>query len=99
MIKLKFVDLKVLIKNDEFLRSSVWNRIIADLKESIADVKWPKGSDKFLLFDDKGRGRGQANGVTPIKRMFQNNLKARGWDLERKCILQAINLQVRLMLS
>ena len=66
------------------MSSPVWTKIITDLKEAIEAVKWPKDSDKFILFDDKGRGRGQGNGVVPIKKMFQSNLKDRGWTLEKK---------------
>lgn len=73
-----------LIENKDFLASPVWHRVISDLKESIEGMEWPRGSSKFILFDDKGRGRGQGNGVVPIKRMFQSNLEERGWALEKK---------------
>jgi hypothetical protein len=74
----------VLIENEDFSASPVWNRIISDLRESIEEVKWPVGSSQFILFDDKGRGRGEGNGVVPIKKMFQSNLHSRGWVLETK---------------
>jgi hypothetical protein len=84
MIKLRFVEFVLLIDKGGFSTSPIWHRIITDLRESIDAVKWPPGSAKFELFPDRGRGRGQGNGVTPIKTMFQSNLHKRGWQLERK---------------
>jgi len=81
---LQYIELVTLIENKDFLASPVWHRVISDLKESIEAVKWPRGSSKFILFDDKGRGRGQGNGVVPIKKMFQSNLEKRGWILEKR---------------
>lgn len=81
---MRFVELVLLINRGSFSRSPVWNRIISNLRESIEAVEWPKGSGKFILFDDTGRGRGEANGVVPIKNMFQSNLEKQGWQLEKK---------------
>ncbi|MGA3290063.1 MAG: hypothetical protein ABSD42_07495 [Candidatus Bathyarchaeia archaeon] len=81
---MKFVQLITLISDDKFLSSPFWIRVISDLKKSIDSVKWPVGSTKFTLYDDKGRSRGEGNGVTPIKKMFQSSLKRQGWDLEER---------------
>lgn len=81
---LQFIELVTLVNKGRFLTSTIWNRIFSDLRESIEAVEWPIGSGKFILFDDKGRGRGQGNGVVPIKNMFQSNLERRGWQLEKK---------------
>ena len=81
---MRFVDLMLLINRGEFSKSKAWNRIVSDLRESIEDIEWPPGSGKFILYDDTGRGRGEGNGVVPIKRMFQANLEKRGWELEKK---------------
>lgn len=74
----------LLINRGEFSDSQRWNRIMSDLRESIVSIEWPIGSRKFILFDDTGRGRGEGNGVVPIKKMFQSGLEERGWELERK---------------
>jgi len=81
---LKFVELVYLINKGGFSNTVICHRIISDIREAIKIIEWPIGSGKFTLYDDKGRGRGQGNGVTPIKVMFQNNLKDQGWELEKK---------------
>jgi hypothetical protein len=81
---LRFIELVFLVDKGRFSTSVVWNRILSDLRESIEAVEWPTGSGRFILFDDTGRGRGQGNGVVPIKNMFQSNLEKRGWRLEKK---------------
>ena len=78
------MELVLLIDKGDFSKSPTWHKILTDLRESIDAVKWPPGSAKFVLFSDRGRGRGRGNGVTPIKTMFQSNLRERGWQLERK---------------
>ena len=81
---MRFIELVLLINRGEFSDSQRWNRIMSDLRESIVSIEWPIGSRKFILFDDTGRGRGEGNGVVPIKKMFQSGLEERGWELERK---------------
>ena len=81
---MRYIELVFLVNRGGFPTSAVWNRILSDLRESIEAVEWPEGSGKFILFDDTGRGRGQGNGVVPIKSMFQSNLEKRGWRLEKK---------------
>jgi hypothetical protein len=81
---MKFVELITLIADEDFLVSPIWHRIISDLEYSVENIKWPIGTSDFAIFDDKGRGRGRGNGVTPIKKMFQSNLRNKNWILERK---------------
>ena len=81
---MQFVELITLVENPDFVASQMWKRIISDLRESIEEIKWPIGSKKFTIFADKGRGRGQGNGVVPIKKMFLSNLEKRGWKLEER---------------
>jgi hypothetical protein len=83
-LELKLVKLVTLIEDKNFLTSQVWARILSDLRSSIDNVKWPPGALDFTIFDDKGRGHGRGNGVTPIKKLFQSNLKEKGWILEKK---------------
>lgn len=61
-------------------QSAMWIKVLADLKECIKAVEWPIGSGKFTILPEK-----KANGVTPIKKAFQENLnKQEGWGLEKK---------------
>lgn len=78
-----------MVEKGSFSSSPSWKRIISDLRSSIEAIEWPIGSGKFTLFDDRGRGRGEANGVVPIKKMFQSNLRKQGWQLERKLDIAA----------
>jgi len=82
--KMRFVELVLLIDKGNFTKSPVWTQIISDLRRSVEKVNWPSGSERFILYNDTGRGRGQGNGVVPIKTMFQSNLEKCGWKLEQK---------------
>lgn len=81
---MKLVKIVTLIEDKDFLATQAWSRILSDLRSSIENVKWPPGASDFTIFDDKGRGYGGGNGVTPIKKLFQSNLKEKGWILEQK---------------
>jgi len=54
-----------------------------EVDTAIKNVVWPLGSDKFTIYPQSGKKRKEGNGVTPIKKMFQTNIKAFDWTLEK----------------
>jgi hypothetical protein len=81
---LKYVKLEVLFSSDSFIKSEEWKMIHEQLQKAIESVKWPLGSDKFLLYPESGKKRGMGNGVRPIKRAFIRTLSNFGWNVEEK---------------
>lgn len=43
---------------------------------------WPPGSNKFTIYPQSGKKRGEGNGVGPIKREFVTELRKFGWRIE-----------------
>jgi len=43
---------------------------------------WPPGSDKFTIYPQSGKKRGEGNGVVPIRNEFITELKKRKWTIE-----------------
>jgi len=83
---MKLVTIEKLIDQGRFSSSGEWKRIESNLRESIARVSWPPGTNKFLLYPESGKKRGKGNGVKPIKDQFLSSLKKFGWRLDRKTI-------------
>jgi len=52
---------------------------LAEIRQAIRAVDWPKGSGTFTIVPEK-----QANGVKPIKANFVSYLRDHGWLLEHK---------------
>jgi hypothetical protein len=79
---MRIVRTETLISAGDFPHSAQWKRISRDLRAGIAGVKWPPGSDRFTIYPESGKGRGQGNGVKPIKAEMMAILRRRGWRLE-----------------
>jgi hypothetical protein len=76
---------EVLIERGPFARSRLRHKIEAELAEAIGAVVWPPGNDRFTICPECGRGRGEGNGVKPIKEACQLLLRDRyGWKLEQR---------------
>lgn len=81
---MKYVKLEILFSSNSFINSEEWKEIHKHLQEAIESIKWPPGSDKFLLYPESGKKRGMGNGVRPIKRSFMRTLRDLGWSIEEK---------------
>lgn len=81
---MKLVAAIELIAAGPFAKSAEWRNIRAEIVGAIRAVVWPPGSKKFILHDSKGRGRGQGNGVKPIKEACMLALKKAGWDINER---------------
>ena len=81
---MKIIQFAKLIDCGSFSSSTNWQKIKRDISEAIRSIQWPPGSGSFTLYDQYGKGRGEGNGVKPIKDAFLSFLKNKGWDLESK---------------
>ncbi len=79
---MKIVQVTRLIDDGVFSHSPNWLVIEAMLLEAVKRVHWPLGSGSFTLHPERGKERGQGNGVGPIKHTWQQYLKEQGWKLE-----------------
>jgi hypothetical protein len=73
-----------LINKGEFPKSEEFKSIINEINTSITKVVWPLNSDKFIIYPESGKKRGEGNGVKPIKNEFVKYLQNSGWELETK---------------
>ena len=81
---MKYVKLEILFSSNSFINSEEWKKIHKHLQKAIESIKWPPGSDKFLLYPESGKKRGMGNGVRPIKESFIRTLRDLGWSIEEK---------------
>lgn len=80
---MKIVDEITLISNGTFAQSASLQSSLTQIRDAIATISWPVGADGFYLDPhSRGKGRGQGNGVKPIKEACMTYLKDRGWQDE-----------------
>lgn len=78
---MKIVDWVTLVDRG-FSTTSEFHIVTNHVRQAIQAVVWPPGSHKFILNPSTGRGRGEGNGVTPIKNAFVTSLVSEGWATE-----------------
>lgn len=81
---MRIVRVERLIDAGGFSGTREWRSIERDIAQAIKSIEWPPGSGSFTLYDEPGKGRGQGNGVKPIKDACMLHLKSLGWSLETK---------------
>lgn len=79
---MKIVHVERLQEAGSFPISEEWNQISEEIHVAISKVVWPPGSDKFTIYPQSGKKRGEGNGVTPIKLGLIEHLKSLGWVSE-----------------
>ena len=79
-IPMRIVKIEYLISEGRFARSIRWNHILQEIKKAVGDVVWPPGNASFVINPSTGRGRGEGNGVKPIKDACMLSLQKSGWD-------------------
>ncbi len=84
LLLVKLAKIEYLIKKGKFPASKEWAAILADLKKAIESVVWPPGSSSFVLNPSTGRGRGEGNGVKPIKEACMLTLSKLGWSTDER---------------
>lgn len=82
---MKVVHVNYLVRTNTEQLEGIWEKLLAEIKYAVSKVVWPPGNNEFLFNAASiGRGRGEGNGVKPIKELFCNNLKNLGWELEAR---------------
>ena len=81
---MKLVRVETIIAAGPFASSPEWAKCTEEIKEAIGEVVWPPGTDLFTICPDTGRGRGEANGVVPIKNLFLDSLQGSGWSINER---------------
>lgn len=81
---MRLVRTEVLIARGAFAKSSEWSQIQEELRAAVGRVVWPPGNNRFTIHPQRGKRRGEGNGVKPIKDAFVDALKDYGWEAERR---------------
>lgn len=64
--------------------TSSYKLVEEHIKIAVSKIVWPPDSDRFTIYPESGKRRGEGNGVVPIKRGFTKTLVEFGWTLEAK---------------
>ena len=76
---MRLVRTEILLAKGSFALSSEWQQCQKEIEAAIRAVVWPHGSSRFAICPNRGRGRGEGNGVVPIKEAFVGSLGEAGW--------------------
>ena len=79
---MKIVREEILISCGEFVTSKAWEEIRASLHTAVKAVSWPPGSNTFTIYPERGKKRGEGNGVKPIRVGLMLDLEKLGWKVE-----------------
>ncbi len=81
---MKLAKIEYLVQTGPFSTSSEWKNTLDDLQRAITSVVWPAGNTAFILNPSTGRGRGEGNGVKPIKEACMLTLQQLGWNVDER---------------
>jgi hypothetical protein len=81
---MKIVRVYTLKSRGAFAASEHWKNTREQIHDAVRKCEWPEGSGSFTIFPESGKGRGEGNGVKPIRDRFVRSLKADGWTIEGK---------------
>jgi len=76
---MKIVDEITLISKGSFAQSATLQTTLAQIRDAIATISWPEGSDGFYINPQR-----KGNGVKPIKAACVTYLKDHGWKDEQR---------------
>jgi len=79
---LKIVQVHTLVSCGAYPRSNHWAATRKQIHNAVSRCSWPPGSDRFTIYPQSGKKRGEGNGVGPVKTEFVNKLKGLGWAVE-----------------
>ena len=79
---MKLVEECVLLDTGGAGESDAVVQALSEIRRAIDLVRWPPGTRHFYIFPESGKGRGQGNGVVPIKSEFMAAIRAMGWGRE-----------------
>jgi hypothetical protein len=77
------VHIQTIVKKGSLALSKDIENIQIEVESAIKEISWPAGAKGFFLNpSSKGKGRGEGNGVKPIKEACVTYLKGLGWEDE-----------------
>lgn len=80
---MKIVHQQTIVKKGRLANSQEIKEIQKEIEQAIKEISWPQGRNGFYLNPtSKGKGRGEGNGVKPIKEACVTYLKSLGWKDE-----------------
>ena len=80
---MKIVHTQDIVRRGALAGSADIKAIFEEVESAIKTISWPSGADGFYLDpSSKGKGRGEGNGVKPIKEACITYLKDHGWEDE-----------------
>lgn len=79
---MKLVKTEIILAKGAFAQSALWRQCQQEIEGAVRSVVWPAGSKQFTICPNRGRGRGEGNGVVPIKQAFLESLKQSGWSID-----------------
>jgi hypothetical protein len=81
---MKIVKIYTLKSRGNYAASEHWKNVRAQIHIAIQSCEWPVGSGSFTIHPESGKGRGEGNGVKPIRDRFVQSLQSEGWTIEGK---------------
>lgn len=79
---MKIVHVETILNSGSYSKSKHWRSTRASLHKAVKKCGWPAGSQKFTIYPQSGKKRGEGNGVKPIRTEFIEELKRCGWTIE-----------------
>ena len=78
---MKIVKVYTLKSRGDYAASEHWEATRRQIHDAIRRCEWPVGSGSFTIYPESGKGRGEGNGVKPIRDRFVQS-QAEGWTIE-----------------
>lgn len=79
---MKIIEIHDILNESRFDTSRALKRAWADVRAAVRATDWPHGSGKFTIHPQRGKKRGEGNGVVPIKIPCVKKLLQLGWQDE-----------------
>ncbi len=79
---MKIVHVETVLHCGPYAKSRHWFKTRRSIHAAVKKCAWPLGSDKFTIYPQSGKKRGEGNGVVPIRNEFIAELMKREWTIE-----------------
>jgi hypothetical protein len=77
---MEYMQTKILIDKGGLSSSDTWKTLYGHIRQSIEAVVWPPGSDKFTIYPQSGKKRGEGNGVA-----YQGSFHGKAYKFQSAC--------------
>jgi hypothetical protein len=81
---MKIVETVELLSVGDIAGTAEWRAACKQVRAAVRATVWPPGSDKFTIYPESGKQRGEGNGVLPIKIPRVTKLAALGWKVGKE---------------